>query len=77
MWGNSARFDCGILQNAYNKADIPLPWDFRKERCYRTFVEMFGQIDKTKYIGFAHNPLDDCRNQITTLMYTKNNLKYV
>ena len=33
VWGNSARFDCGILQNAYNKMDIQLPWNYGSERC--------------------------------------------
>ena len=33
IWGNSARFDIGLLQNAYNKLNMPICWDFRKERC--------------------------------------------
>jgi len=27
-----------MSKNAYNKAGIPIPWDFRKERCVRTLV---------------------------------------
>jgi hypothetical protein len=65
IWGNSARFDCGILQNAYNKAGIPIPWDFRKERCVRTLVSFAPEI-KYNYnsIGTAHNAIDDCKFQI-------------
>ena len=65
IWGNSARFDCGILQNAYNKAGMTIPWDFRKERCVRTLVSFAPEI-KTNYksVGTAHNAVDDCKFQI-------------
>jgi hypothetical protein len=65
IWGNSARFDCGILQNAYNKIGKKIPWDFRKERCVRTLVsfnpELKASIERD---GVAHDALDDCLYQI-------------
>lgn len=65
IWGNSPRFDCGILQNAYNKAGIPIPWDFRKERCVRTLVSFNPSIkDNCKMKGTAHNALSDCYYQV-------------
>lgn len=65
VWGNSARFDLGILQNAYNKAGLPIPWDFRKERCVRTLVSLKPEIKANhKYSGIGHNALADCYNQI-------------
>ncbi len=65
IWGNSARFDCGLLQNAYNKLEIPIPWDFRKERCLRTLVSFAPDIASNWVrIGTAHDALDDCYNQI-------------
>lgn len=65
IWGNSARFDCGILQNAYNKAGIPIPWDFRKERCVRTLVSLKPEIKKEfQQEGTAHNALSDCYYQV-------------
>jgi len=65
IWGNSARFDCGILQNAYNKAGIQIPWDFRKERCVRTLVSFNPEIKKNfQSVGTAHNAIDDCKFQI-------------
>ena len=65
VWGNSARFDCGILQNAYNKAGIPIPWDFRKERCVRTLVSFNPEI-KESYpsLGTPHNAILDCYYQV-------------
>lgn len=65
IWGNSARFDCGILQNAYDKMFIPIPWDFRKERCVRTLVSFNPGIkDAVPFSGTSHNALDDCKFQI-------------
>lgn len=65
IWGNSARFDCGLLQNAYNKLGMAIPWDFRKERCLRTLVSFAPDVAKDWVrTGTAHDALDDCRNQI-------------
>ncbi len=65
IWGNSARFDCGLLQNAYNKLSLPIPWNFRKERCLRTLVSFAPHIKENyKIIGTEHNALDDCKLQI-------------
>lgn len=65
IWSNSARFDCGILQNAYNKLNIPIPWDFRKERCVRTLVSFKPEIKKNYPAqSTAHNALSDCYYQV-------------
>lgn len=65
IWGNPARFDCGILLNAYNKAGMPIPWDFRKERCVRTLVSFNPEIkNNLEFTGIAHNALADCYHQI-------------
>jgi exodeoxyribonuclease VIII len=65
VWGNSARFDCGILQNAYNKAKMDIPWDFRKERCLRTLTSFKPEIKNAfTNIGTAHNALSDCYFQV-------------
>jgi hypothetical protein len=76
VWGNSARFDCGILQNAYNKVGKKIPWDFRKERCVRTLVsfnpELKASIERD---GVAHDALDDCLYQIKYCTAIWNSLK--
>lgn len=66
VWGNSARFDLGILMNAYEKLEINAPWNFRDEYCYRTIKNLFPAIQHS-YVGEAHDPLSDCRNQILLL----------
>jgi hypothetical protein len=65
VWGNSARFDLGILQNAYNKLYMPIPWDFRKERCVRILVSFRPEIKANyKLEGIAHNALHGCYYQV-------------
>jgi len=65
VWGNSARFDCGILTDAYNKLSLKTPWDFRDERCVRTLVSFNPSIKLSeKMVGNYHNPIDDCIYQI-------------
>ena len=65
IWGNSARFDLGLLQNAYNLLSMPIPWNFRKERCVRTLVSFREDIkDNWSHPGTVHNALGDCYNQI-------------
>lgn len=65
IWGNSARFDCGILQNAYDKIKVNIPWDFRKERCVRTLVSFNPDVKKSfPSTGTAHNALSDCYFQV-------------
>ncbi len=67
IWGNSASFDCGILKNGYRATKLTLPWDFRNERCYRSFVSEFPDIGEDISRGEAHNPIDDCLYQIKKL----------
>lgn len=66
IWGNSNRFDMGILETAYKKNFVKIPWDFRKERDVRTLVSFRPEIQKaTIFEGTAHNPIADCIFQIT------------
>lgn len=65
VWGNSASFDCGILANAYKKANIEVPWMHWNERCVRTLASFKPEIKKAfKFKGTAHNALDDCYHQV-------------
>lgn len=65
IWGNSPRFDLGILQDAYRALNMKIPWYFRKERDVRTLVSFIPEIKENwDYKGVGHNPIDDCYNQI-------------
>lgn len=76
MWGNSARFDLGLLHNAYEVFSMEIPWKFWNERCVRTLVSFRPDI-KNDYIhdGVDHNALSDCHKQIGYCSMIWNELK--
>jgi len=43
LWGNSARFDLGLMANMFLSCGFSLPWHFRDEMCYRTISSTFPQ----------------------------------
>lgn len=64
VWGNSARFDCGLLAAAYKACSKELPWMFWNERCYRTFKNAPGANSVAlQRFGTHHNALDDAISQ--------------
>lgn len=71
IWGNGARFDIGILEDAYVKAGYKeMPWGFRGERDLRTLVAFAPEIktlvvdEWTKKGAVIHDPIVDCKIQI-------------
>jgi 3' exoribonuclease, RNase T-like len=65
IWGNSVRFDCGILEDAYKATKHQIPWNFRLERDVRTLVELAPELKRNaQSVGTAHLPIDDCLFQI-------------
>ncbi len=76
IWGNSARFDLGILSDAYYALDMRIPWNFRNEMCLRTLVALNPEIKANHvFTGTLHNALQDCYNQIEYCSKTWNSLK--
>ena len=65
IWGNGARFDIGILEDAYSACSMENPWYFRSEKDVRTLVSFAPQIKANyPFTGIHHNPIDDCKHQI-------------
>jgi hypothetical protein len=68
IWGNSARFDIGILESAYRAfghESLTLPWKFRDERDVRTLVSFAPSVKESlPFTGVQHSPIDDCKHQI-------------
>ena len=63
VWGNGAAFDNAILADAYRKANIPLPWRYYNDRCYRTLKNMYPDVAKPDTGGVDHDALDDAVKQ--------------
>ena len=66
VWGNGAASDNVWLANAYVAADLPKPWDYRNDRCYRTMLAIFP-VKRVKPKK-AHHALHDAKAQAKTLI---------
>lgn len=76
LWGNSARFDMGILSDAYGAIKKRIPWDFRLERCVRTLSAFAPEIKQSMpFEGTVHNAMDDCKHQIKYCVATWNAMR--
>jgi hypothetical protein len=70
LWGNSARFDLGLLTDAYKAIGGEIPWNFFNELDVRTLVRFrpgIKEIEKAaaKAAGLVlHDPIVDCHVQI-------------
>lgn len=62
LWGNGAGFDNVVLESAYRSAQLPCPWHFWNNRCYRTVKGMHPGV-KAVRTGTHHNALDDAITQ--------------
>ena len=67
MWGNGSDFDNTIMRNAYQKYSINNPWDYRHNRCYRTMIASFPNVEVPK-IGILHKAVDDAEYQANRLI---------
>lgn len=76
VWGNSNRFDMGILSDAYNAINQPIFWNFRNERDVRTLVAFAPQFkENEQFTGTPHHPVHDCHHQIKYCVKTWNFIK--
>lgn len=67
VWANAPTFDCMLLAEAYDKAQMPRPWKHHRERCYRTARALLPRLEMGRD-GTHHNALDDARFQARYLM---------
>lgn len=63
IWGNGASFDNAILEAAYKKLDIEIPWKFYNNRCYRT-IKSLRPSTVFERVGVHHKALDDAISQL-------------
>lgn len=62
VWGNGSDFDNAIMACCYHAVDLPPPWQFWNNRCYRTLKSLVPNV-KLKREGTYHNALDDAKSQ--------------
>lgn len=62
VWANSPKFDCGILEAAYEAVGVAVPWEYYQLRDFRTLSEL-PVAPELEQDGVAHDALDDARYQ--------------
>lgn len=67
VWGNGAGFDNVLLSVAYERCNLPVPWKFWNDRCYRT-MKNISSVPAPKMAGVKHNALDDATAQALHLI---------
>ena len=64
-WSNAVSFDVAILKHQLTKLNLPCPWAFWNERCYRTLKNLssvpYPSEEETQ--GIAHSALGDAYRQ--------------
>ncbi len=69
IWSNGANFDQPLLDVAYHRCGIPLPWKYWNSRCYRTVVALHPNEKAIRPpTVLAHNALEDAKWQAKHLM---------
>ena len=68
IWGNGVDFDSVVLANAYKATGIPLPWNFRYNRCYRTMKNMYDMFEMDETGCTKHCAIDDAKAQAEHLI---------
>ena len=63
IWGNGASFDNVILRAAYGATEIPAPWMYWNDRCFRTLRSLYPNFDLA-FEGVKHSALDDAKHQV-------------
>lgn len=56
VWGNGASFDLPVIESAFRRQNIPVPWRYSGHRCYRTLKALAGdpEVPRTgDHIGLA------------------------
>lgn len=67
VWGNSPAFDCVILKHALTVAQVPVPWRFWNERCFRTIKALHPGVEYVEP-KVKHHALHDAKAQAEHLI---------
>lgn len=69
VWSNGANFDQPLLDVAYNRCGLSLPWKFWNSRCHRTIVALHPNEKSIRPANaLAHNALEDVKYQTKHLV---------
>ena len=64
VWAQGPHFDCTILENAYKKCNLQVPWSFWNVRDCRTLFDIANLRLKNIPGEYPHHSLYDCYKQV-------------
>jgi hypothetical protein len=68
LWTH-ATFDMPVLESAYRRADLKIPWHYRNCRDLRTLYDFAGGRPTLDPVGAGHHALDDAKYQLNEVMH--------
>ena len=80
VWANSPSFDCVILEQAYKKTGVDIPWKYWNLRDCRTIIDLarirvVHETNLDKRNDNSHHSLYDCYKQILNVQKSYYKLK--
>lgn len=66
IWAAPAHFDIPIIESAYRRSGILVPWRMRQVHCLSTLQHLFG-IERAEN-KLPHHALEDARSQVESLL---------
>jgi len=73
VWGNSPRFDCGLLEAYYRHYALAIPWEFRNERDLRTLAalrpDLYSEAKETYKNIAPHNGYWDAKYEAEVISH--------
>lgn len=67
VWGNGATFDNTIVRRAYQRLGMPVPWSYKKDRCFRTIASLDWDLMTKAPRAAHHDALADAEWQALRL----------
>jgi hypothetical protein len=74
VWAQGPHFDCTILENAYRKCNLQVPWAFWNVRDCRTLFDVANIRLKDIPGEYPHHSLYDCYKQVNGVKLAFSNL---
>lgn len=65
LWGNGANFDNSLLEAAHLAAQLPVPWKYSQDRCFRTLRALHPEIEAPEWPtdSIKHHALHDAQHE--------------
>jgi len=77
VWGNGSHFDITILEDAFKKCQIPIPWQYYNIRDVRTVCDLASlDVRELNFEGEKHNARDAALHQVKYLTNAMKGITY-